>query len=269
MPLVRIPAAFHHPDWLFEVKYDGFRALAYVEGHLCRLVSRRGHEFTKFTLLAEEIAHTVRLKCAVLDGEIACLTPDGRSQFYSLLFRREWPSFAAFDLLEANGENLRERPLLERKRRLRQLVPRSNSRLLYVDHVRRGGVDLFREVCARDCEGIVAKWARGRYETDGCSTSWLKIKNPDYSQMVGRRKCSYGATGGSAIVRAGALRSCASATASSRYESDRRLPRRLLSLPRPGIQSSFLSASRRPAASSARRLSRVRSRRPGLCLPRP
>jgi ATP-dependent DNA ligase len=43
-------------------------------------------------------------------------------------------------------------------------------------------------VCARDCEGIVAKWARGRYETDGCSTSWLKIKNPDYSQMVDRRE---------------------------------------------------------------------------------
>jgi ATP-dependent DNA ligase len=61
-------------------------------------------------------------------------------------------------------------------------------RVLYVAHVRRRGVDLFREVCARDCEGIVAKWAHGRYETDGCSTSWLKIKNPDYSQMVGRRE---------------------------------------------------------------------------------
>jgi len=58
MPLVRSPGPFDHPDWLFELKYDGFRALAYVEGHLCRLVSRRGHEFTKFTLLAEEIAHT-------------------------------------------------------------------------------------------------------------------------------------------------------------------------------------------------------------------
>jgi ATP-dependent DNA ligase len=52
MPLVRIPAAFDHSDWLFELKYDGFRALAIVEGHTCRLVSRRGHEFTKFTLLS-------------------------------------------------------------------------------------------------------------------------------------------------------------------------------------------------------------------------
>jgi len=75
MPLVRSTGPFDHPDWLFELKYDGFRALAYVEGHLCRLVSRRGHEFTKFTLLAEEIAHTVRLKRAVLDGEIVCLGP--------------------------------------------------------------------------------------------------------------------------------------------------------------------------------------------------
>jgi bifunctional non-homologous end joining protein LigD len=188
MPLVRIPAAFDHAEWVYEIKYDGFRALAYIDGHVCRLISRRGHEFTKFTLLAEEIAHTVPLKRAVLDGEIVCLGPDGRSEFYHLLFRRDWSSFAAFDLLEADGENLRQRPLLERKRRLRALVPRQNSRLVYVDHVRRRGVDLFREVCARDGEGVVAKWARGCYETDGRSTSWLKVKNPDYSQMIGRRE---------------------------------------------------------------------------------
>jgi ATP dependent DNA ligase domain len=96
------------------------------------------------------------------------------------VFGREWPSFAAFDLLDADGDNLRNRPLLERERQLRALVARSNSRLLYVDHVRRHGIDLFREVCARDSEGIVAKWARGRYETDGCSTSWLKIESPRF-----------------------------------------------------------------------------------------
>jgi ATP-dependent DNA ligase len=153
------------------------------------LVSRRGHEFTKFTLLAEEIAHTVRLRRAVLDGEIVCLGDEGRSQFYSLLFRRgEWSSFAAFDLVEADAESLRDRSLLERKRRLRALVPARHSRLLYVDHLRRRGIDLFREVCKRDCEGIVAKWARGPDETDGASTSWLKIKNPEYSQKVGRRE---------------------------------------------------------------------------------
>ena len=67
-------------------------------------------------------------------------------------------------------------------------MPRIDSRLLYVDNLPRRGVELFRAVCARDLEGIVAKWRDGRYETDGVSTSWLKIKNPDYSQMAGRRE---------------------------------------------------------------------------------
>src|SRR6476620_2628007 len=104
MPLVRIPEPFDHPDWLFELKHDGFRAFAIIEGHTCRLVSRRGHTFTRFGLLAEEIAHSIRVMHAVLDGEIVCLGPDGHSRFYDLLFRREWPSFYAFDVLELEGK---------------------------------------------------------------------------------------------------------------------------------------------------------------------
>jgi bifunctional non-homologous end joining protein LigD len=188
MPLVRIPEPFDHTDWLFELKHDGFRALAYVEGHRCRLVSRRGHEFRKRDLLCEEIAHSVRCMSAVLDGELVCLDAAGRSQFYPLLFRREWPYFYAFDLLAVDGEDLCDRPLLERKRRLRGIMPRVTSRLLYVDHLQSRGVELFREACRRDCEGIVGKWARGRYERDGVSTSWVKVKNPAYSQIVGRRE---------------------------------------------------------------------------------
>jgi hypothetical protein len=67
-------------------------------------------------------------------------------------------------------------------------MPRGDSRLLYVDHLERRGSELFRAACARDLEGIVAKWRYGPYERDGVSTSWLKIKNPAYSQMAGRRE---------------------------------------------------------------------------------
>ena len=77
MPLVRIPAPFDHPDWLFELKHDGFRALAHVDGHHCRLVSRNGHEFGKWDVLKVEIAHSIRAMSAVLDGEIVCLDRDG------------------------------------------------------------------------------------------------------------------------------------------------------------------------------------------------
>jgi ATP-dependent DNA ligase len=67
-------------------------------------------------------------------------------------------------------------------------MPRIPSRLLYVDDVLERGTALYQAACRRDLEGIVGKWARGRYERDGVSTSWVKIKNPDYSQGVGRRE---------------------------------------------------------------------------------
>jgi ATP-dependent DNA ligase len=108
--------------------------------------------------------------------------------FIKLLFRRDWPCFVAFDLLAVDGDDVRDRPLLERKRRLRAILPRSNSRLLFMDHVRERGTALFAAACARDLEGVVGKWAGGRYEADGVGTSWIKVKNPTYSQMVGRRE---------------------------------------------------------------------------------
>jgi bifunctional non-homologous end joining protein LigD len=187
MPLVRIPEAFDHADWLFEIKYDGFRALAYVDGHRCRLVSRNGHEFSKRDVLRTEIAHSIRAMSAVLDGEIVCLDRDGCSDFWSLMFRRDWPYFYAFDVLSIEGEDLRDRPLVERKRRLRAIMPRIDSRLLYVDDLPRRGTALFTAACGRDLEGIVGKWRDGPYETDGVSTSWLKIKNRRYSQLADRR----------------------------------------------------------------------------------
>jgi bifunctional non-homologous end joining protein LigD len=84
MPLNRIPDAFDHHACLFEVKHDGFRALAHVEGHHCRLVSRNGHLFTKFGILETEISHGIRADQAVLDGEIVCLDADGQQQLLQL-----------------------------------------------------------------------------------------------------------------------------------------------------------------------------------------
>jgi bifunctional non-homologous end joining protein LigD len=124
----------------------------------------------------------------VLDGEICCLDQHGRSQFYRLMFRRDWPFFYAFDLLSVDGNDLRPLPLFERKRRLRAIMPKIDCRLLYLDHIRARGCALFDAVCADDLEGIIAKWVTGRYQTDGRSTSWLKIKNPHYTQMRDRRE---------------------------------------------------------------------------------
>jgi ATP-dependent DNA ligase len=78
--------------------------------------------------------------------------------------------------------------MLERKRRLFAIMPRIESRVLYLDHIHERGVDLFRAACERDLEGIVGKWLQGRYQAEPQRTSWLKIKNPEYSQMEGRHE---------------------------------------------------------------------------------
>jgi bifunctional non-homologous end joining protein LigD len=188
MRLLRIPEPFDHTDFLYEVKHDGFRAIEYIEGRDCRLVSRNGYTFKAWPQLADEIARTVSRASAVLDGEVCCLEPDGRTDFYRLMVRRDRPFFYAFDLLAMDGQDLTTLPLRERKRRLRALVPRGHSPLLYVDAIAERGTDLFRLACQRDLEGIVAKWSKRVYQCDGSGTSWLKIKNPAYMQMDGRRE---------------------------------------------------------------------------------
>lgn len=79
-------------------------------------------------------------------------------------------------------------PLEERKESLRRIMPTVECRLLYLDSIAERGIDPYRVACERDLEGIVAKWTRGTYQTDGRGTSWLKIKNPEYSQVIGRRE---------------------------------------------------------------------------------
>jgi bifunctional non-homologous end joining protein LigD len=196
MPLLRLSEAFDHPDWLFELKHDGFRALAVIELCRARFISRQGYEFKQWPQLSSEVSQTIRARRAVLDGEIVCLRPDGLSDFYSLMFRRGSPYFYAFDLLELDGEDLRGRPLFERKRRLAKVIPFDfETRLRLLGHVPGRGRDLFRLVCDHDVEGIVAKWCRGTYHVDGRTTSWLKIKNPSYSQAVGRHEAFEGRGG--------------------------------------------------------------------------
>jgi hypothetical protein len=98
-----------------------------------------------------------------LDGEIVCLDRNGCPQFDTLFYRRGEPYFYAFDLPYLDGCDLRDVPLMERKRILRGIVPPCDSRLLYVKDFEECGVDLFREVCRRDMEGVVAKWKFGAY----------------------------------------------------------------------------------------------------------
>ena len=189
MRLAQRPKPFDHPDWIFEIKYDGFRALAYIEDGECTLISRRNHEYKSFHALREDIRSSIAVENAILDGEIVCLSEDGHPQFYELLYRRNEPFFLAFDLLYLNGADLRELPLHERKRRLRKVIARSkSSRVRFSDHIETSGRDMFRAACRMDLEGVVAKLKHAPYIADQRRSTWIKIKNPDYTQAEGRRE---------------------------------------------------------------------------------
>src|SRR5215831_2458438 len=153
MPLQSRPLPFDDPDWVFELKYDGFRALAVIEHGRAQLISRNGNPFASFTDLAKNIAAGIQdTNLTVLDGEIVCLDRKSRPQFKDLLFHRGDPCFFAFDVLVCDGKDWRMEGLTDRKQELRRLLGRVSldSRLRYVDQIDGNGTALFRRVCKLD-----------------------------------------------------------------------------------------------------------------------
>jgi bifunctional non-homologous end joining protein LigD len=187
MRLKSVSKPFKDDSYIFELKHDGFRAVAYFENAQCKLFSRNQNALA-FKSLRDNLAK-LPVKSAIIDGEIIALDSNGRSVFHELLHGRNGKARAvlyAFDLLWLDGEDLRQRPLLERKERLEKLVRKSGLRLMYAQHVEGDGRDLFKEVCYMDLEGIVAKRKDSVYKNNG--TGWLKMKNPKYSHAEGRHE---------------------------------------------------------------------------------
>ena len=184
--LSRRKEPFDSDEFLFELKIDGFRALAHIEVGKGELISRNGNTFRGFADLAAWIAEHLKVESAVLDGEIACVDENGRPVFRDLLFRRRQCVFIAFDLLYLNGKDLRTLPLIERKAMLKKLLRRKRSRMLYLDHVEGDGRLLFEQIVKMDLEGIVCKRKDSPYKvTEKPSPYWIKVRNSRYSQLEG------------------------------------------------------------------------------------
>ena len=189
MRLSRRPEPFDSDEYLYELKIDGFRALARIADGKGDLISRNGNVFRGFAELATWITEHLKVEDAVLDGEIACIDGEGRPIFKDLLFRKSTCLFVAFDLLYLNGKDLRMLPLIERKRQLRKLLGRRRSRILYLDHVENDGKLLFEQIVKLDLEGMVCKRKSSPYRaTEKPSPYWIKVKNPRYSQLERREE---------------------------------------------------------------------------------
>jgi bifunctional non-homologous end joining protein LigD len=174
---------FEHSDWLYEVKHDGFRALAYLEQGRCRLVSRNGNQMKRFEDVCVAMGKELKVNDAVLDGEVAAVDKSRMPAFYDLMKQKRQAVYFAFDLLWLNGKDLRDLPLLERKKILRSVIPQKSTWIGYVSYVDEQAAKLFELVKARDLEGLVVKRKDGKYRSE---TRWYKVLNPAYSQKAGR-----------------------------------------------------------------------------------
>jgi bifunctional non-homologous end joining protein LigD len=190
-----VDGPFDDDDWLFEIKWDGYRAIAYIEDGDVRLVSRNQNQFNDYPEL-RDLPDYVKTRKAVLDGEIVALDEQGRPSF-SLMQQRTGVSFDGrrrakrtdipimyytFDLLYAEGYNLMRVDLEERKKLLEQIV--QNSEILrYSEHFIGQGNAVFKAAADKGLEGMIAKRRKSCY-IQKRSREWLKIKITQTQECV-------------------------------------------------------------------------------------
>ena len=194
--MLAMPAAvpFSNPEWIFELKWDGYRALCYIERGKGRLVSRNQLPLDSRFPELEEIAKQIDCDSAIIDGEIVGLDKDGKPHFQLLQNRgygqrgvKSSPRphaiiYYAFDLLYLNGMDLTAVALVERKELLKSIL-QPNGPVRFSDHVAEKGTDLFAEAKAMGLEGIVAKKADSRY-IQSRSDRWRKVKAVQTADVV-------------------------------------------------------------------------------------
>ncbi len=177
---------FSNPSWLFEIKWDGVRALAWIDNGALTIRARSGAEITARYPELASLPAAIAARQALLDGEIAALDTQGRSDFGLLqermhvrapadnLIARVPVVFFAFDLLHCDGYDLRRSPLIERKQLLQRLL-HTTERIRFSDHQVERGKEIFDLAKASGLEGIVAKRLDSPYVSER-STSWVKLK---------------------------------------------------------------------------------------------
>ena len=175
-------------DWLFEMKFDGYRAQAAISGSDVVVYTRNGHDWTRQFKVILPPLKTLTRGSALIDGEIVAIDSHGRSNFSMLKsgIAAGMPlKFYAFDLLELDGQDLTDLPLRERKKHLEDLLGDrdSDDSLQFSSHIVAHGEKVLETMCTGGHEGVIAKRADSRYAGDRTS-SWLKIKCTKRQEFV-------------------------------------------------------------------------------------
>lgn len=173
-------------EWLHEVKYDGYRLLA-MTNHELRLMTRNGKDWTaKFPSIAKAME---QLPQSIIDGELVCLDENGISNFEDLqtiLQKKDTRRlvFYAFDLPYLEGRDLRNVPLLERKKLLAAIVQAAdNDKILFSGHIEGAGPEVFQHACEHHLEGIISKHAKSPYSNSRTKT-WRKVKCTRRQELI-------------------------------------------------------------------------------------
>jgi bifunctional non-homologous end joining protein LigD len=191
----------HGVGWVYEPKWDGFRAIATLDGGDAKLTSRNGNDLTgRFPTVARAVARAVRTAGAVLDGEICALDDQGRSRFSLLQAGGGTLAFVVFDVLEVEGEPLLELPLAKRRSRLERLIDRKAGGVVVSPQFEDGDA-LLRAAVDQGLEGVVAKRQDSAYLPGRRGTDWRKVKVRGRQELViagytkgqGRRSQGFGA----------------------------------------------------------------------------
>ena len=176
---------FDDPDWVFEMKWDGFRTIAVARSGHASLYSRNLNDISrKYPSVCQALA---KIKDeAVLDGELVALDEHGRSRFQLLQNAEREPVrvlYCVFDLLYLDGKDLRGKTLLERKATLKRTLPKSPL-LLYSEHVVGEGIKAFNRAKRANEEGVMAKLASSQYHSGVRTREWLKVKASEEQEVV-------------------------------------------------------------------------------------
>jgi bifunctional non-homologous end joining protein LigD len=166
-------------DWVHEIKHDGYRMIVHRDRPTFRLYSRNAYDWTERLAAIAAAAERIDAKSFTIDGEAIVLGPDGLSRFEELS-RREAARTAilfAFDLIELDGEDMRNCSFLDRKAALARLLGGLKAGLLLNEHIAEDGPTVFAYACRLGAEGIVSKRVDGTYRS-GPSRAWIKVRNP-------------------------------------------------------------------------------------------